>query len=50
MVEPTNLKPRFFSALERASEAGVVVGISASVAAWEIYLLTDSGLLQYTFL
>ncbi len=33
IVEPTNLKPRFFNAFDSASEAGVVVGISASVAA-----------------
>ena len=33
MVLTTNLKPRFFSALESASEAGVEAGISPSVAA-----------------
>ena len=30
---PTNLKPLFFSALDRASEAGVDVGISLNVVA-----------------
>ena len=34
---PTNLKPRFFSALDRASEAGVDVGISLTMLGSAIY-------------
>ena len=33
MVVPTNLNPRFFNALDSASDAGVEVGISLRLAA-----------------
>jgi hypothetical protein len=37
------LKTRFFSAFDSASEAGVVVGISASVAAGHLGVIIDEG-------
>lgn len=34
MVEPKNLKPRFFMSFDMASDSGDVTGISAIVLGW----------------